>query len=162
VLPGALAVASSVHCGSAPISSNSSPATLEEGSVSACFPDADGMSGGVYIFALTVDDTGFSKTILATQNDAEVTLTLTNNGTTPHGLEVGCVSVVSEYPDLPAGCPTSACFPPTAMIPPLAPGATQTITFDTPTPDNLIYPFKSSEPNDSAVPGLNSGQWTLM
>ena len=49
-----------------------------------------------------------------------------------------------------------------ASIPPLAPGASATIAFATPTPDNLIYPFTSNEPNDSAVPGLNSGQFSLM
>jgi hypothetical protein len=127
-----------------------------------CFPDGDGLSGGDYTFVLTVDDTGFSKTILATQNDAQATVTLTNMGTKPHGFEVECTSVIPAYPDLPSGCPTSACFPANSTLPPLSPGATETITFDTPTPDGLIYPFKSSEPSDSTVPGLNSGQWTLM
>jgi hypothetical protein len=37
-----------------------------------------------------------------------------------------------------------------------------TVMFDTPTPDGLFYPFKSSQPSDSAVPGLNNGQWSLM
>ena len=55
-----------------------------------------------------------------------------------------------------------ACFPASATIAPLAPGASATITFDTPTPDGLIYPFTSNEPADSAVPGLNDGQWSLM
>jgi hypothetical protein len=128
----------------------------------ACFADADGINGGTYTFDLTVDDTGFSKAILATQNDSQVTISLKNTGTKPHGFVVGCTSVASAYPDLPAGCPTTACFPAGASIAPLAPGASATITFDTPTPDNLIYPFRSSEPADSAVPGLNSGQWTLM
>jgi hypothetical protein len=41
-------------------------------------------------------------------------------------------------------------------------GATKTITFETPVPDNLIYPFTSNDPDDSAVVGLNSGQWSLM
>jgi hypothetical protein len=127
-----------------------------------CFSDADGINGGTYTFDLTVDDTGFSKTILATQNDAQVTITLRNTGTKPHGFVVGCTSVASAYPDLPAGCPATACFPAGASIAPLAPGASATITFDTPTPDDLIYPFRSSEPADGAVPGLNSGQWTLM
>jgi hypothetical protein len=127
-----------------------------------CFADADGVNGGAYTFDLTVDDTGFSKAILASQNDAQVTITLKNSGTKPHGFEVGCTSVLSAYPDLPAGCKTTACFPAGATIAPLAPGASATITFDTPTPDNLIYPFKSSEPADSNVPGLNAGQWTLM
>jgi len=127
-----------------------------------CFPDNDGINGGQYTFDLTVDDTGFSKTILATQNDAQATLTLMNTGTKPHGFEMECTSVTPSYPNEPAGCPTSACFPANSTIAPLAPGASQTITFDTPTPDGLIYPFKSSDPDDSAVPGLNDGQWTLM
>jgi hypothetical protein len=128
----------------------------------ACFTDGDGINGGAYTFDLTVDDTGFSKNILATQNDAQVTLTLTNMGTKPHGFEVECASVTSAYPDLPAGCPTTACFPAGSTIAPLAPGASKTITFDTPTPDGIIYPFKSSEPADGTVPGLSNGQWTLM
>jgi hypothetical protein len=63
---------------------------------------------------------------------------------------------------LPAMCPTTVCFPDAAKIEPLAPGTGKTITFSTPTTDNLIYPFKSSEPTDSAVPGLNNGQWSIM
>jgi hypothetical protein len=132
------------------------------GASASCFPDGDGINGGAYTFDLTVDDTGFSKNILATQNDAQATLTLTNTGTLPHGFAVGCTSVLPDYPSLPAGCPSRACFPSNATIAPLAPGASQTITFDTPTPDGLIYPFTSSEPSDGTVPGLNDGQWTLM
>jgi hypothetical protein len=140
-------------------SSSSSAASGDGGS---CFPDGDGVSGGYYTFDLTVDDTGFSKSLLNTQNNARVSLTLKNTGAKPHGFTVGCTSVTPVYPDLPAGCPTMACFPSAATIPPLAPGASSTIVFSTPTPDNLIYPFKSSEPNDSSVPGLNNGQWSLM
>jgi hypothetical protein len=128
----------------------------------ACFPDNDGINGGSYTIDLTVDDTGFSAAILATQNDARVTLTLTNMGTTPHGFEVECTSVTPAYPTVPPGCPTTVCFPANSTIAPLAPGASMTTTFDTPTPDGLIYPFKSSEPSDSTVPGLNNGQWSLM
>ncbi len=128
----------------------------------ACYPDNDGINGGQYTFVLTVDDTGFSKNLLATQNDAQVTLTLTNMGTKPHGFEIECTSVAPAYPDLPAGCPTMACFPSNSTITPLAPGASATITFDTPTPDGIIYPFKSGGPDDSAVPGLNDGQFSLM
>lgn len=155
-LPAALLVvgAALVHCSSS--SGNAG------GDAGACFSDSDGINGGTYTFDLTVDDTGFSKTILATQNDSQVTITLKNTGTKPHGFEVGCTSVATAYPDLPAGCPAKACFPASSTIAPIAPGATATITFDTPTPDSLIYPFGSSEPGDGAVPGLNSGQWTLM
>ena len=127
-----------------------------------CFSDSDGLTGGAYTIALTVDDSGFSKMLLNTQNNATVTLMLTNAGTTAHGFAVDCVSVLTAYPKLPAMCPTTSCFPDSSMIAPLAPGATQTITFSTPTADNLIYPFRSSEPADSAVAGLNDGQWSLM
>ncbi len=130
--------------------------------INMCFPDSDGINGGDYTFDLTVNDTGFSKMILATQNDAQVTLTLMNTGTKPHGFIVGCADVTPAFPTLPAGCPADACFTSHAAIAPLAPGATATITFPTPTPDGVIYPFTSNEPGDSDVPGLNNGQWTLM
>jgi hypothetical protein len=139
----------------------------------ACYPDNDGITGGAYTIDIVVTDTGFfasggddagmtAKTIIATQNDAQVTLTLTNNGTTPHGFAVGCTSVLPSYPTLPAGCPSSACFPANSTIAPIAPNTSVTVTFDTPTPDGLLYPFTSNEPADSAVPALNNGQWSLM
>ena len=142
--------------------SSSTTGTSQGGDGASCFPDNDGINGGAYTFDLTVDDTGFSKTILASQNDAQVTLTLTNAGKKPHGFEVACTSVLPSYPDVPAGCPTEACFPSGSTIAPLAPGKSATVTFDTPTPDGLIYPFRSSEPADDDVPALNAGQWTLM
>jgi hypothetical protein len=127
-----------------------------------CFPDSDGLSGGSYTIDLAVDDHGFSKMVLNTQNNATITLTLTNNGTMPHGFEVDCTSVAPAYPNLSSMCPSMSCFPPGSAIAPLASGQSKTITFFTPTVDNLIYPFQSSEPSDSAVPGLNNGQWSLM
>jgi hypothetical protein len=130
-----------------------------------CFPDNDGVTGntdGIYNFVLTVDDTGFSKMLLTTQNSAMVSLMLTNTGTKPHGFKVGCTSVTPAYPNAPAGCPTTACFDASVSIAPLDPGKSATIMFETPVPDNLIYPFTSNEPADSAVPGLNNGQWSLM
>ncbi len=132
------------------------------GADAGCYPDNDGINGGSYTFDLTVSDVGYSKMILATQNDAQATVTLTNSGTKPHGFVVGCTNSASTYPDLPAGCSSVVCFPTNASITGLAPGASQTITFDTPTPDGLIYPFTSGEPGDEAVPGLNDGQWSLM
>src|SRR5262245_8635046 len=57
-----------------------------------CFPDADGLTGGAYTIALTVTDTGFSKNVISTQDNSMVTLTLKNDGTKPHGFEVGCAS----------------------------------------------------------------------
>lgn len=135
-----------------------------------CYPDNDGINGGSYTIDLDVNDTGFfatsedagTKNIIATQNDAEVTLTLANTGTVPHGFQVECVNVCSVYPTLPEGCSPLACFAANSTIAPIAPGASATITFATPTPDGLIYPFRSSAPGDSAVPGLNAGQWSLM
>src|SRR5262249_36096845 len=73
---------------------------------SSCFGDSNGLGGGDYTFVLTVDDTGFSKQILQTENLAQVTLTLTNMGTKPHGFEVECIPASA-----PAGCPQTSCFP---------------------------------------------------
>jgi hypothetical protein len=135
-----------------------------------CYPDNDGINGGSYTIELTVDDDGFTasspdggtKDVISTQNDAQVTLTLTNAGTMPHGFEVECTNVCPSYSNLPAGCSPLACFPSNSTIAPIAPGTSTTISFDTPTPDGLIYPFKSSAPGDSSVPGLTAGQWSLM
>jgi hypothetical protein len=136
-----------------------------------CYPDNDGTNSDVYTIDITVNDAGFTSTggddagtknIIATQNESQVTLKLTNSGTKPHGFKVGCVSVCSSYPTLPAGCSPKACFPSNSTIAPIAAGTSATITFDTPTPDGLIYPFSSSAPDDSSVPGLNEGQWSLM
>ncbi len=49
-----------------------------------------------------------------------------------------------------------------AKIAPIDPGKSKTIVFDTPTPDGLLYPFKSSEPGDGKVSELNDGQWSVM
>jgi hypothetical protein len=148
------------RCSSAITSIDASAAEIAN-----CFPDHDGINGGNFTFDLTVDDTGFSKAILATQNDATVTLTLSNTGKKPHGFEVECTSVTPAYPTVPTGCPTLACFPSNAFVAPLMPGETKTITFETPTPDGLLFPFRSSEPSDCAVPGLNGEnnalQWSL-
>ena len=148
-------------CGTEPTGVDASVAEINK-----CFPDTDGINGGSYVFDLTVDDTGFSKTILSTENDATVTLTLKNTGTKPHGFVVACTNVTPAYPTVPAGCPDLACFPSNAFIAPLNPGESKTITFDTPTPDGLDYPFSSSDPSDCAVPELNGAnnalQWVLM
>lgn len=166
-----------LHCNSSSSGSNGDVSCSSIGpdadfveDAGACYPDTDGINGGSYTIDLAVDDSGFlataadagTKEVIATQNDAQVTLTLTNTGSKPHGFEVGCANVCSVYPTLPAGCSPLACFPPGATIAPIAPGASATVTFVTPTPDGLIYPFKSTAPGDSAVPGLNDGQWSLM
>ncbi|HVX94638.1 MAG TPA: hypothetical protein VHK47_06995 [Polyangia bacterium] len=127
-----------------------------------CFPDADGLTGGSYTLALTVTDTGFSKTVFNTQDNSMVTFTLTNSGTKPHGFELECADVTTVYTKLPATCPKTLCFPESSKIAPIVPGESKTVTFSTPTADNLIYTFKSSEPTDSTVPELNNGQWSIM
>jgi hypothetical protein len=136
----------------------------EVNSPTTCFPDHDGICGGSYTIDVTVDDTGFSKTVIGTQNDAYVTLTLRNIGTKPHGFAVECTSVTPAYPSIPKGCPSIACFPANSIIAPLEPCESKTIMFATPTPDSLLYPIKSTEPSDCDVPGLNGSgaQWSLM
>lgn len=173
-----------LHCSSSASSgvscSSINPDAAATTPATTCYPDNDGITGGAYTIDLAVDDTGFTatgtddndggvvKNVIATQNDAMITLTLTNKGTMPHGFQVGCVSVCSSYPNLPAGCSPLACFPTGATggstIAPIMPGASMTIMFNTPTPDGLLYPFSSSAPGDSAVPGLNGSisQWSLM
>lgn len=178
-----LAAAALPHCGSSKGGSDDvsctsiSPDAAVTTAATTCYPDNDGITGGAYTIDLAVNDTGFTSTgsddndggttknVIATQNDAMVTLTLKNTGTVPHGFQVGCVSVCPSYPTLPVGCSPLACFPqPGSTIAPIMPGATVTITFDTPTPDGLLYPFSSSAPGDANIPGLNGSisQWSLM
>jgi hypothetical protein len=177
----ALVGAALLHCSSCSNSGNSgvncssiSPDAEVTRDAGTCYPDNDGITGGSYTIELAVNDTGFfatgdddagadagQKDIIATQNDAIVTLTLTNTGTKPHGFEVLCTSVCPSYSNLPSGCSPVACFPANANIAPIMPGTSQTIAFDTPTPDGLLYPFQSNAPGDSTVPGL-MGQWSLM
>jgi hypothetical protein len=117
-------------------------------------PDSDGINGGCYVLDLTVDDTTFSPIILKTQNLGQVTLTLTNAGTTPHDFAVGCIPL--SFP----GCPSQTCFPSGARIAPVAPGATATATFVVPNPEG-IYAFRSDVSGDSALEsdGGKSGLW---
>jgi hypothetical protein len=147
----ALGIVALVAC-----SSSSGPSTSVAGDAATCYPDTNGFNGGSYTLDLTVDDSGFSKLVLATENDAQVTLTLTNQGTLSHGFEVGCTTAAT-----PEGCPTKVCFPAGATIAPIAPGTSKTVTFTTPTADGLIYPFRSSAPADASVSGLDDGQWSL-
>jgi hypothetical protein len=122
---------------------------------SPCFDESNGKAGGDYTFVMTVDDSGFSKRILQTENFAQVTLTLTNTGTKAHGFEIGCIKTTA-----PAGCPSMSCFPSGSTIAPLAPGASTTVTFDVPSTEG-IYTFKSSAPDDGES-GLNDGQFIVM
>jgi hypothetical protein len=131
----------------------------------ACYPDNDGVNDVPQTIDLTVDDEKFSRIDITTQNDSAITFTLKNTGTKPHGFVVESTSVLLGYPNLPAECATTASFPPESTITALAPGKSKTITFLTPTPDNITFPFKSNEADDSKVPGLNGSDkngWTLM
>lgn len=112
--------------------------------------DADGLVGGDYRFEVSVDDLAFSPVILKSQNDAEITLTLTNAGTTPHNLVIDCIPTPNDN-----GCPAEACFPSGANVPTLAPGESATVTFVTPLPEG-IYDFRSTLPGDT-----QSGQFIL-
>jgi hypothetical protein len=143
--------------------SSSSPGSSSGDDGANCYPDNDGIDDQPATILLSVSDTEFSKTVITTQNASTVTFTLTNTGTKPHGFSVGCTSVLGAYPDLPKGCASAACFPSDSTISALAPGQSQTITFLTPVPDNLVYPFQSNEPDDADVPGLTQNLgWNLM
>jgi hypothetical protein len=175
-----LALASAVpvlaHCSS---SGGGPPSQASDDGGPDCYPDNDCITNLPATVDLVVDDTGFyagsadsgadtdggMKTVITTQNRSPVVFTLTNVGTMPHGFTVGCTSVLSVYPDLPAGCSSRVCFPADATIPPLEPGTSKTVTFETPAPDNLGYPFKSNAPGDANNPALNGSDgtaWSLM
>jgi hypothetical protein len=177
----ALVAVALLHCSSSSdsgsvVCSSINPEAAATTDIDTCYPDSDGITGGTYTIAIAVTDDGFTSTgsddeggaeagvrnIIATQNDAQVTITVVNDGTKPHGFTVGCASVCSAFPTLPEGCSSYACFPAGATIPPIEPGMTGTATFVTPTPDGIIYPFSSGAPGDDSVPGLNQGQWSLM
>jgi hypothetical protein len=117
-------------------------------------PDTDGVLGGCYVFEATVDDDGFSPSILKTENNARVNLTLKNAGSKAHDFVVGCTSV--DFP----GCASTYCFPSGARIASIPPGGTATITFVTPYVEG-IYDFRSDLPGDSDVAsdGGVSGLW---
>jgi hypothetical protein len=170
---GGIVGCSSANSSSSAVSCSSvAPNLVSKAADDTCYADNDGITDTSYTIQIAVDDTafsstgtgdgGFTKNIIATQNESQVTLTLTNKGTKPHGFQVACVSVCSSYATLPKGCSPKACFPSDSTIAPIDPGTSKTITFNTPTPDNLIYPFSSGAPDDSSVPGLNGGQWSLM
>lgn len=162
-----------VHCSS---SSNGSSTSGDGGN---CYPDNDGINDTPSTVDIVVTDTGFyagsadagadldagMRAAITTQNASTIQLTLTNAGTKEHGFTVGCTSVSSAYPDLPAGCSSMACFPAGSTIGPIPAGTSKTVTFVTPAPDNLNFPFKSNAPGDANVPGLNGSEgnaWTLM
>jgi hypothetical protein len=102
-----------------------------------CNPgDQDGVTGGTNVVLVNVSDTEFAvggvdsgstEPNIAVQNLSTVMLTLTNTGTKPHGMQIACIPT-----GLPAGCPSLSCFPGSANIPALAPGASVTTTYVTP------------------------------
>jgi len=172
----ALASVALLHCSSSSTGSGSSGSSGDGGD---CYPDNDGINNVPTPVDVVVNDTGFypgspdagvdtdagMKTVITTQNSSTITLTLTNMGTKEHGFEVECTSVRPAYPNLPVGCSPTACFPSDSTIAPIAPGASKTVTFVTPVPDNLLFPFKSSAPGDANTPGLNGSDgsaWSLM
>lgn len=118
-----------------------------------CVPDdADGVANVDITVALTVDDAAFAPAIITTQNSSNVTLTLTNNGTRPHGFTVDCFPTPNQR-----GCPAEVCFPTAATIPPIAPGASTTVKFATPAYE-AIYTYRSTAEGDRA---LTTGQFIL-
>ena len=123
------------------------------GSGDACAPDdADGIVGVELAAAVTVDDTAFAPPIVKVQNRSFLTLTLRNKGTRPHGFTVDCLPTPNSR-----GCPTQACFPESARIAPIAPGASTTVKVMTPAVEG-IYTYRSPAPGDA---GLATGQLIL-
>jgi hypothetical protein len=107
--------------------------------------DQDGVMGGMLAFDLAVTDTGFMPLILKAENGTNVTLTLKNMGTRPHGFAVQCLPTPNNN-----GCPTTSCFPNGAMIAPIPPGGTATATFRAPAVEGM-YSFGSNAPCDAAI-----------
>ena len=97
--------------------------------------DADGVKGGNYTFAVTVDDTAFAPAVLKAQNDGNITLTLTNTGAKPHDLSVDGI--------------------PTAHVGPVAPAQSATVSFVAPDKEG-IYVFRSTQSGD-----MHTGQLIL-
>ena len=160
--PGCSNVAGSVPgndaglCHTNPAADDDDDDAGDGGGGGACKPgDADGIIGGCYAFALTVDDATFTPIILKSQNLGEVTIKLTNNGSKPHDLVFGCIPTPSLN-----GCPAQSCFPAAANLAPVVPGATASTTFVAPSPEG-IYVFRSDVAGDSTsdTDGGRSGLW---
>jgi len=119
----------------------------------ACTPDdADGIISEPATLLVTVTDTEFAPKILTTQNSSDITLTLKNDGTTPHSFVVDCLPTPNHD-----GCPTQSCFPREAKVDPVAPGEEATIMFETPLVEG-IYTFHSDVAEDT---DLKSGQFII-
>jgi hypothetical protein len=109
--------------------------------------DLDGIIGGAYTFALHVDDIGFEPRVIAVQNTAEITLTLTNDASTTSGFSIDCLATPNQD-----GCPAQSCFPDSHLIAPVAPGASATVHFRVPEVEG-IYSFRALAEDD-----LRTGQ----
>lgn len=129
-----------------------------------CQPDdadgINGVNGGSVTFDLNVDEiTGFSPAILPAQNVTRVTLTLHNRGMKPHDFVIDCLPTPNDD-----GCPMTSCFPSSASIPTVAPGATGVAMFVTPSPEGL-YDYHSDLPGDAPTPctagALGCGQFQV-
>lgn len=111
-----------------------------------CEPDdLDGVVGGDYTFALSVDDAKFSALILKTQNSSDVRLTLENRGTRPHDFRIDCLATPNHD-----GCPLESCFEPGAAIAELLPGQSGSAHFVTPQVEG-IYTFRSTPDGDALL-----------
>lgn len=112
-----------------------------------CTPDdANGIDGddtGPATFIVTVNDDEFAPAILSVENNAEVTLTLTNEGTRAHGFQIDCLPTPNDD-----NCPLESCFPDEARILPIDPGETKTIVFETPLVEGL-YTVRSRDQEDT-------------
>jgi hypothetical protein len=108
--------------------------------------DADGVIGGNVAFELNVTDGGFEPTILAAQNLAKVTLTLSNKGTKLNSFVIDCIPTPNIN-----GCPTTSCFPATASIAPVDPGGSAVTTFEVPRAEGIYY-YHSDVPGDTPDP----------
>jgi len=114
----------------------------DEGGDACELEDADGIIGGKYTFELRVTDDAFDPIVFAGQNTAEVTLTLTNQGTTEGGFSIDCLPTPNDD-----GCATQSCFPDSHAITPLAPGTSQTVKFPIPEVEG-IYAFRALPGDD--------------
>jgi hypothetical protein len=125
-----------------------------------CNPgDQDGVTGatsGTDVVLVSVNDTEFTvggvdsgstEPNIAVQNLTTVMLTLTNTGSQPHGMQIACIPT-----GLPAGCPTTSCFPGNADIPALAPGASVTTTYVTPAVEGTYQFTDPASDADGGIP----------
>ena len=99
--------------------------------------DADGVIGGKYTFALRVNEVTFDPILFTAQNTADITLTLTNQGTTESGFSIDCLPTPNDD-----GCATQSCFPESHAIEPIAAGASETVEFQVPEVEG-IYTFRA-------------------